>query len=132
MKINDEFMHTFQITEEVHRGFIDIFKDKNPLHINNTFAQTRGFREKVMHGNILNGFLSFFIGECLPVKNVIIHSQEISYSYPVYLKDTLRLYVKITEVFESVNIVVFKFYFENESGQKVAKGNFQIGIISRK
>lgn len=129
MKKNDEFTRIFNVTEEVYRGFIDIFKDKNPLHTDNYFAQTKGFREKVMQGNILNGFLSFFIGECLPVKNVIIHSQVINYNNPVYLNDTLKLCVKIAEVFESVSAVEFKFYFENKAGQKVAKGNIQIGLL---
>ena len=63
-----EFSHTFQVTESVYRGFIEIFKDKNPLHTDEAFARSKNFQGKVMHGNILNGFLSYFIGECLHIR----------------------------------------------------------------
>jgi 3-hydroxybutyryl-CoA dehydratase len=85
----DKFKEKFVLNGDVYNGFISLFNDKNPLHTDEVFALDKGFKGKVMHGNILNGFLSRFIGECLPVKNVIIHSQEIQYKNPAYLNDDL-------------------------------------------
>ena len=110
-------------------GFISLFNDNNPLHTCEIFARERGFKTNVMHGNILNGFISHFIGECLPIKNVIIHSQEINYSKPVYLNDTLQLIVEIKEFFESVSTFELIFYFQNQNHIKVAKGKISIGLI---
>jgi 3-hydroxybutyryl-CoA dehydratase len=129
VKKGDLFSFIYVVSPKIHAGFIDIFQDKNPLHSNSVFAREKGFKGEVMHGNILGGFLSFFIGECLPVKNVIIHSQEIKYAHPVYLNDQLSLNVEIVDVFESVNVIEFKYYFQNEAGLKVAKGKINIGII---
>jgi acyl dehydratase len=128
MKKGDTFSHTFTVSESIYRGFISIFQDRNILHTDDEYAQSKGFREKVMQGNILNGFLSYFIGELLPVKNVIIHSQEIKYSRPVYVNDTLSFTAEIADVFESVNAVEFKYKFEKE-GQVAARGKIQIGLI---
>ncbi len=83
----------------------------------------------VMHGNILNGFLSHFIGECLPIKNVIIHFQDIKYHNPVYLNEALDFYAVVSNTFEAVNAVEFKYVFENHQKIKLAKGIIQIGII---
>lgn len=129
MKKGDTFNRSFAVTEKIYSGFIELFADKNPLHTNEAFAIEKGFEGRVMHGNILGGFLSFFIGECLPSKNVIIHSQEIKYLHPVYLGDTLEFNAVISEVFESVNAVEFKFSFE-KSGKRIAKGKIQIGLLS--
>ena len=82
-----------------------------------------------MHGNILNGFLSYFIGECLPLKNVIIQTQQIQYSLPVYINDSLDLTVEVADVFKSVAAVELRFHFQNSEGKKVAKGKIQIGIL---
>ncbi len=123
------FTHTFQVSDKIYQGFIESFNDKNPLHTDSEFAKSKGFQSKVMHGNILGGFLSFFIGECLPIKNVIIHSQEIKYYNPVYLNDELQFSAEIVDVFESVNVVEFFFMFRNNSGLKLAKGIIKIGII---
>ncbi len=124
-----KFAETFTVSDNVYQGFIALFKDKNPLHTNERFASEKGFKEKVMHGNILNGFLSYFIGECLPVKDVIIHSQEIQFKNPVYLNDSLIFEATVSEIFESVNTIEFKFTFKNSSDKVVSKGKIQIGII---
>ncbi|MEP7263875.1 MAG: MaoC/PaaZ C-terminal domain-containing protein [Bacteroidota bacterium] len=123
------FYTTFNVSEDVYDGFISTFHDRNPLHTDATFAREKGFKDKVMHGNILNGFLSCFIGEHLPYKNVIIHTQEIQYKKPVYLNDILSFTAEIISVTESVNVIEFKFFFENSEGIKVAKGKIQIGLL---
>jgi 3-hydroxybutyryl-CoA dehydratase len=126
----DRFEEHFKISEDIYKGFINLFNDRNPLHTDEEFSRTKGFQSKVMHGNILNGFLSFFIGECLPVKNVIIHSQEIQFKNAVYLNDELHFTATVSDVFESVNAVEFRFSFMNSALKSVAKGKFQIGLLS--
>ena len=128
-KKDQKFDETFKVSEHVYQGFINLFQDKNPLHTNEKFALEKGFKGKVMHGNILNGFLSYFIGQCLPVKDVIIHSQEIQFKNPVYLEDTLIFEATVSEIFESVNTLEFKFTFKNSADKVVSKGKIQIGII---
>ena len=128
MKAGDEFRKEFVVTQKIYHGFRELFNDNNPLHVDAAFARAKGFDDIVMHGNILNGFLSYFIGECLPDKNVIIHSQEIKYSNPVYLNDKLIFTAKVEAIFESVRAVEIKFHFEKENALKVAKGKIQIGL----
>jgi 3-hydroxybutyryl-CoA dehydratase len=128
--IHDKFEKTFIVTDAVYEGFILIFKDKNPLHTYGQFAIDRGFKGKVMHGNILNGFISYFIGECLPDKEVIIHAQEIQFKNAVYLNDELLFEAKITNISESVNAIEFKFSFKNQESKTVAKGQIQIGLLT--
>lgn len=125
----DSFKQIFTVNKDVYSGFLSVFKDTNALHTNEEFAIEKGFRGRVMHGNILNGFLSYFIGECLPNKNVIIHTQSIQYRKPVYLDDELSFEATVTEIFESVNSLIFKFTFKNAELKTVAKGQIQIGII---
>jgi 3-hydroxybutyryl-CoA dehydratase len=129
MQEGDIFNHTFVVTPAVFEGFTKIFNDLNPLHVDEDFAQGKGFRGRVMYGNILNGFLSYFIGECLPVKNVIILAQTIKYALPVYLGDELQFTAELAGVFESVHTYEFKYAFKNREGKKVAKGTIQIGLL---
>ena len=128
-KLEDTFDKPFIVSSEIYSGFIKLFKDENPLHTDEQFAKTKGFKGRVMHGNILHGFISYFIGECLPVKNVIIHSQEIEFRNAVYLNDELQFKAVITGIYESVNAVEFKYYFKNAASIIVAKGKIQIGLL---
>ena len=129
MKQGDFFIISYKVTNHVYDGFISTFNDQNPLHVNESFAKEKGFNGKVMHGAILNGFLSNFIGEQLPVKNVIVQTYKIAFLKPVYLNNTLLLKVTIADVFESVNCIILKYVFENESEIVVAKGEISIGLI---
>ena len=127
--INDTFEESFIVSKNTHHDFIQLSQDRNPLHTNEEFAFSKGFKGIVMHGNILNAFLSYFIGECLPTKDVIIHSQDIQFKNPVYLNDILNFTASVSGVFESVNAVEFKYSFKNSQLKVVAKGKIQIGII---
>lgn len=127
----DQFIFEFDMQHELYAGFRNTFKDNNPLHTNALFARQHGFKDEVMYGNILNGILSFLIGEMLPIKNVVIHSQSIQYKNAVYLHDKLKLVAEVNEVFDSVGAVELSFRFNNVSQQNLAaKGKVQIGILT--
>tara|TARA_B110000003_G_C16581186_1_gene508157 strand:+ start:270 stop:665 length:396 start_codon:yes stop_codon:yes gene_type:complete len=125
-KVGDEFNAKFKISKDIYDGFVNIFNDKNPMHVDLDFAKNHGYSEIVMHGNILNGFISYFIGELLPIKNIVILSQNIKFSNPVYLNDLLQFNASVFEIYESVNVINFKFSFINQKNIKVAKGKVQI------
>jgi acyl dehydratase len=130
MQKGDQFTFRFVVDEAVYNGFKSLFNDLNPLHTDDLYAMKKGFDRKVMHGNILNGFLSYFVGELLPFKNVIIHSQSIQYKNPVYLDDELYFEATIVDVFESVGVIEIIYFFRNTRRDQIsAKGKIQIGIL---
>lgn len=129
MKQGDKYEHVFTVSQKIYDGFIDLFDDKNPLHVDDGYAISCGFNSRVMHGNILNGFVSFMAGECLPEKNIILISQEINYKKPVYLNDSLKLIFEVLNVSEAVNVADISFVFEKENNIKAAVGKLQIKIF---
>ena len=129
LNIGDIFINHFKVSDEVYKGFLKIFEDYNPMHTDLHFSTNYGYSDILMHGNILNGFLSNFVGEKLPIKNVVIISQEIKFNKPVYLNDVLELNVEISEIYESVNVINFKYKFQNSKSMSVAKGKIQIKIL---
>jgi len=129
MEKGDRFNVRYPVTAQVRDRFAQLFEDRNPLHTDKGFAREKGFDEEVMYGNILNGFISHFIGERLPIKNVIIHAQQIKYLKPFYCGDELTLTADIGEVVESVRVFIFNFSFSNQHNTEIAKGKVQIGII---
>lgn len=124
--------YKYKVTPDIYYSFQRCSNDFNPLHTDISFAKERGFNDCVMYGNILNAFVSNFIGMQLPTRNVMIQSQDIMYHKPVYLNDELIFTAEIDYISESVNIIKFKFKFEKEANEKkilVAKGHVQIGLL---
>jgi acyl dehydratase len=131
VNIGDKFTEHFVVSTGIHEGFISIFGDRHRLHTDAPYAVARGFRSEVMHGNILNGFLSYFVGMCLPVSEAIILSQEIKFQRPVYLDDKLALEVVIHDVHHSVNVVELVCKFRNVADDKVvASAKINVGKTS--
>ena len=124
-----KFTHAFVVSDAVYSGFIQTFSDRNPYHVSDDAARAKGFAGKIMHGNILNGFLSYFIGECLPVKTVVIQSQEIKFHKPVYLNDALTLHAEVVDFHDSVRTAEISFQFLNQNNIKVARGKVSVGLI---
>ena len=125
--------HVYQVTPEVYDSFQRCSQDMNPLHTDEAFAKAKGFRDCVMYGNILNAFISHFVGMCLPTPHVMIQSQDINFHKPVFLNDEITLEAGIDTVSEAVNIINYKlkFYKTTDTGrQLVAKGHVQIGLLN--
>lgn len=122
----------YKVTEEVYKAFQIVSGDMNPLHTDANFALSKGMPDKVMYGNILNAFVSHFVGMQLPSPDVIILAQDINYHQPVYLSDEIVLDAKVDEYSEAVKMVSYKLVFYkvlDDSKQKVAKGHVQIKLI---
>jgi len=124
------FSKEFNITAKLHSEFLALFEDNNPMHTDTAYARKHGFEEKIMHGNILCGFLSYFVGECLPTKNVIILSQKINFCKPFFIDDIIDLRVIVNDIYESVNLVELKFKFIKKSNLLlIAHGKLEIQIL---
>ena len=124
-----KFTHEFVVSEAVYSGFIQTFNDRNPYHVSDDAARAKGFAGKIMHGNILNGFLSYFVGDCLPVKTVVIQSQKIKFHKPLYLNDTVTLNTEVADFHESVKTAEISFQFINQNNVKVASGKLLVGLL---
>lgn len=129
MEEGNQFYATYAVTNKIYNSFIDIFGDNNSLHTNEDFAKEKKFTGKVMHGAILTGFLSHFIGEGLPIKNVLVQTYQLHFLKPVYLNDVLNFKATITGLFNSVNTIEFKFTFSLPDKVIVAKGKILISLI---
>ena len=124
--------HVYQVTSEVYDSFQRCSSDYNPLHTDPAYANSKGFSGIVMYGNILNAFVSHFVGMLLPSKEVMIQSQDISFHKPVFLNDEILLESEIDIVSEAVNIINYKLKFRRLTGEKlelVAKGHVQVGLL---
>jgi 3-hydroxybutyryl-CoA dehydratase len=131
IKEGTKFSLNFSILEQYHTFFVNTFKDDNPMHTNKEYASKYGFNDKVMHGNILCGFLSNFVGTSLPIKNVVIVSEEINFRSPFYLNDLLSFNATVKSVHDSVNLVELSFKFL-KNDINIANGLLKIKILNEK
>ncbi len=126
MVVGSKYKSTYLVSEDIFVSFRDTFKDLNLLHTNDSHAVKHGYKSKIMYGNILNGYISHFVGELLPLKEIIILTQNINFKKPFYLNENISLSASVTEFYESVNIYEISFQFSNSKNIIIANGKLKI------
>lgn len=126
---NAEYSHSYAITDAVYDALVAVFEDRSPLHVDEDYARNAGFAGRVMHGAILQGFLSNFVGMHFPGKRSLILSVNLNYHRPSFLGDEIRLTARVRQKVETGQVVVLEVKFHNLASESVvASGKVQVAV----
>lgn len=78
--------------------FSEISGDKNPVHLNESYAKNTSFGSRVVHGMLTASFISKVFGMNFPGPGCIYLSQTLKFVNPVFLNDVVIVKVEITGV----------------------------------
>ena len=79
-------------------AFADISGDRNPLHMDEVYAQSSPFKGRVAHGMLLGAWISALLGDALPGPGAIYVSQSLAFRRPVRIGDEVHVEVEVVEV----------------------------------
>ena len=129
ISVGMKISHDYAITPTVYENFLAAFQDHSPVHVDETYARQSGFDGQVMHGAILNGFLSHFVGMIFPGKPSLLLAVDLRFSQPSFLGDALQLEATVSQKLDSQNVIVLDFTFKNRTRHTVAaRGRAQIKL----
>jgi acyl dehydratase len=119
----------YQISGEVYGNFLAAFRDESPIHVDEAYAKRLGFPGCVMHGAILNGFISHFVGTWFPGRFSLLLGVDLGYVAPSHLGDLIELEVVVTQKVDSMDVVVMNVVLKNLSQASVAaRGRVKVMI----
>lgn len=132
ISVGTEVVHDYAITAAVYEGFLATFGDRSPVHVEEAYARGRGFESRVMHGTILNGFVSHFVGVRFPGRRSLLLSVDLRYANPSYLGDDIRLRATVSQKSDAQRVVVLTLVLDNVTrGTRAATGRAQIRVAER-
>jgi 3-hydroxybutyryl-CoA dehydratase len=110
-------INTFQIkiTEKMVDDFANFSGDYNPLHMDQNFAKSKNFKNRVCHGMLLSSFFSTLIGMYLPGKNSLYFSQTINFQLPCYVNQKITVSGEVKEIIPSIKTIVLETKIFNDS-----------------
>ncbi|MBN2155407.1 MAG: MaoC family dehydratase [Candidatus Lokiarchaeota archaeon] len=97
--IGDKAEHTKTITDEDIQIFAKLSGDFNPIHVNEEYAKTTMFRQRIAHGMISVSLISAVLGMHLPGPGAVYMSQEVKFRNPVFIGDKLTAKGEVVEKF---------------------------------
>jgi len=91
----DCFIKTVQVTNEMILGFADNSGDKNPVHLDESYASNTIFKKRIAHGFLVGSLISAILGNDFPGEGTIYLSQLMKFKAPVFIDDKIDVQVVI-------------------------------------
>lgn len=86
------------ITETDIELFAEVSMDRNPVHLDEAYAQDTIFGGRIAHGMLTAGLLSAVIGEQLPGHGTVYLGQSLKFTAPVRPGDRVEASVSVREI----------------------------------
>lgn len=130
LDIGREESFSVTVTEEMMADFLKITGDVNPLHNDETFAQTKGFDHKVVYGMLTASFFSTLAGVYIPGEKCLIEEVNYKFTKPVYVGDELTVSGKISERDERIKQLTLKVRIKRKTDDAtVIRGSMTVGVL---
>ena len=110
------------ITEDDVNTFAGLIGDFNPIHVDEEYARQSRFGRRIAHGVFTVGLISSVLGNELPGPGSIYLSQQIDFSAPVYIGDTITATVEVIAWRPDKRIITLKTDCHNQDEKPVATG----------
>ena len=120
--VGDKANFSKTISEADIYSFAGITGDFNPVHVNEEFAARSRFKKRIAHGMLTASLISTVLGTDLPGANTIYMSQEVKFTAPAYIGDTLTAEAEVIEKNEEKRTLVLKTTVVNQDGKTVVDG----------
>ena len=120
--VGDSAEFTKTISESDIYLFAGVTGDLNPFHINEEYAKQTYFKGRIAHGMLLAGFISNVVGCQLPGPGAIYVKQELKFTAPARIGDTITAKATVSEVVADKNRVVLQTTCTNQNGDVVLDG----------
>ncbi len=89
---------TKQITDRDIALFAEVTTDRNPVHLDESYARDTIFGGRIAHGMLTAGLISAVIGEQLPGHGSVYLGQSLKFLAPVRPGDSVRAWVTVTAI----------------------------------
>ena len=116
MKIGDHASVTKTDSETDVYLFAGITGDLNPAHTNEVAASKTMFKTRIAHGMLGAGFISAVLGMYLPGPGTIYMGQELKFTKPVHIGDTVTATATVEEIILEKNRVILDTTVVNQDG----------------
>ena len=105
--------------------FAAVSGDNNPVHLDADFAATTLFKERIAHGMFSGALISAAIACRLPGPGTIYLGQQLKFTRPVKLGDTLTVKLEVLEKLPKNRVRIATQVF-NQDGKQVVDGEAEV------
>ncbi len=96
------------ITDADIKSFAGISGDRNAVHLDENYAKSSRFKKRIAHGMMTASYFSALFGTKIPGEGCVYTYQSLNFKRPVYINDTVKAIVTVSNVDLDKRRVKFK------------------------
>jgi len=96
------------VTDADIKAFAGISGDRNPVHVDEEYANNSRYKKRIAHGLMTASYFSALFGTKIPGEGCVYVSQSLQFKRPVYIGDTVTATVEVTSIDLDKKRVFFK------------------------
>ncbi|MBI2024674.1 MAG: MaoC family dehydratase [Candidatus Harrisonbacteria bacterium] len=129
IKIDQEFSFERLVDKQLVDEFAKLSGDFSPLHMDDSYAKTTKFGERIAHGMLLASFFSALVGMLCPGKKGLYLSQTANFKNPCRLGDKLIVMGKIKSKSDSTRTLELSTIIKNTNGKILVDGSAMVKFL---
>lgn len=120
---------TMDITAEKIDAFADIIGDHNPIHVDEEFAKTTMFGQRIAHGALSASLISAILGNDLPGPGAVFVELNLRFRRPAFIGDEVIGRAEVKEINPKTGRVLMKCTC-SVNGKQICRGD--AGVVVQK
>ena len=125
-KMNFSVGDSAEITKTIEQADVDAFAgvtgDRNPVHVDEEFAKTTRFGQRIAHGMLTASLISSVLANKLPGEGSVYLGQTLQFVAPVFPGDQITARVTVKEIREDKPILKLETICMNQRDEIVIRG----------
>lgn len=98
-------------------AFIVLSGDASAVHLDDDYARSRGFRQRLVHGALLSSYMSQLIGMKLPGKHGVLRTLSCAFRQPCYVPARLTFTGVVKRMVPSLRLVALSIEVRDAAGE---------------
>ncbi len=127
-EIGKTVTRTKTFTAEEVETFAEISTDTNPIHLDDEYAASTMFGQRIVHGMFTASLISAVLANDFPGPGTIYLGQNLKFTKPVLIGDTITATITVTNFREGKGILSVDTICTNQDGDVVIKGDAVVKV----
>ena len=103
-----KFTWPFVFDEKKMKTFSTLSGDYHPIHLEKSFARSKGFDAPIIYGLLLSSQMSRLIGEELPDEHALLTGIKMDFLHPCLVNDSLIFHAELFAKSDATQFLEFK------------------------
>ena len=125
LQVGQKASFSSSVEERDIQLFAAVSRDHNPVHLDAAFAAQTMFKERIAHGMFSGALISAAIACELPGPGTIYLGQQMRFTRPVKLGDTLTVELEVLELLPKGRVRIATRVF-NQNAEQVVDGEAEV------